>query len=393
MPSARHALAVIIVAGGLCSLCCTSLSAAPPIDVSPVTTQPAPLETSNWPLFRGNAEGQGVAQTSLPDKPQLLWKFKPGNTTFDATAVIVGDTVYVGDGDRAFHALALADGKPRWSTPIDQGFVSAAAVRDGRVYVGDAGGVFHCFDSASGRELWRFATAGEINSSPNLFEDSVIFGSQDGSLYRLRGKTGELIWKYSIQADGGIQSSPTLSGGRVLFAGCDGSLHVLDVATGKKISSLSFLDMTLATAAISGPTAFFGTEGGVFLGVNWQESKVLWKYQNPRSDAGYRSSAAVSADWVIIGGRSKAVQRLKPVDGEVVWSFSTAGRVDSSPVVAGERVYFGSADGRVYGLALDTGRPVWKHDTGGGVKASPALAQRRLIIGNENGVLYCFGVK
>jgi outer membrane protein assembly factor BamB len=354
--------------------------------------QRAPVvnDASQWPLFRGNVEGQGIAAARLPETPQVLWRFKALDTTFEATAVIAGDTVFVGDGDRAFHALSLSDGKPRWSIPVDQGFQSAAAVRDGRVYVGDAAGIFHCFDVKDGRELWRFETGAAINSSPTLYEDSVLFGSQDGSLYRLRGADGNRVWKYSIKAEGGIQSSPTLSGRRVMFAGCDGQLHVIDVVTGEKVSTLALQDMTLSSAAIVGSSAYLATQNGEFLAIDWQKPAILWRYRNKQNDAGYRSSAAASTDWVITSGRNKIVERLS-TGGQPVWSFSTAGRIDSSPVVAGERVYFGSADGRVYGVTLDTGQRTWKYDTGGAITASPSIAQDRLVIGNENGVLFCFG--
>ena len=88
----------------VCGLACVSCN-VPTAEVSPPpsSASPAPIVApagvvSNWPLFRGNAAGQGVAHTSLPAKPKLLWNFKPGDTTFEATAIIDGDTVYVGYG-------------------------------------------------------------------------------------------------------------------------------------------------------------------------------------------------------------------------------------------------------------------------------------------------------
>lgn len=393
MPNERHATLLLIASWVLCIPGCTepARDAPLPSPTLPVaTTVAAKLVGGDWPLFRGDAACQGVASSELPEKPQLLWKVNPGSSPFDATAIIVDQTVYVGDGE-AFYALALADGKPRWSVPIDQGFMASAAVRDGRIYVGDAAGVFHCLRAQDGHELWRYITAAKINSSANIFEDSVLFGSQDGSLYRLRSADGKLIWKYTIKADGGIQSSPSLSGAQVLFAGCDGSLHVVNAETGKHLRSIELRDPTLASAAILGNHAYFGTEGGNFLAIDWQLPKLLWTHRNPRSDLAYRSSAAITKDRVVFGGRNKTVEGLDPKDGKPVWSFMTGGAVDSSPVVAGDRVYFGSADGRIYGLSLDTGRLAWKHDTGGGFTAAPAIAGGRLVIGNENGTVYCFG--
>jgi outer membrane protein assembly factor BamB len=276
---------------------------------------------------------------------------------------------------------------------VDQGFMAAAAVQDGKVFVGDAAGVFHCFDAQEGREIWKVSTAGKINSSPNLFADSVLFGSQDGSLYRLNCADGKVIWKYTIKADGGIQSSPSLADGHVLFAGCDGSLHVVQAESGRHVGSLDLRDPTLSTAAVVKDQAYFGTEGGNFLAVNWRQPKLLWTYRNPRSDLAYRSSAAATPERIIIGGRNKAIECLSPADGKRLWSYMTGGGIDCSPVIAGDRVYVGSADGRIYGLSLESGKVLWKFDAGGGFSASPAVAQQRLVIGNENGTLYCFGIK
>lgn len=394
MPTAHHTTAMLIVSWWVtCLLGCTEPARNAPLLPPPLpATVSASTKTAggDWPLFRSDAACQGVATSELPEKPQLLWKVKPGASPFDATAVIVDQTVYVGDGE-AFYALALADGKLRWSVPVDQGFLASAAVRDGHVYVGDAAGVFLCLSTQDGHEVWRYVSGAKINSSANLFEDSVLFGSQDGSLYRLRCSDGKLIWKYTIKAEGGIQSSPSLSGDNVLFAGCDGSLHVVNVETGEHLRSIDLRDPTLSSAAILGSNAYFGTEGGNFLGIDWRLPKLLWTHRNPRSDLAYRCSAAVTANRVVFGGRNKAVEGLDPKDGKPVWSFMTGGAVDSSPVVAGDRVYFGSADGRIYGLSLDSGRLVWKHDTGGGFTAAPAIAQGRLVIGNENGAVYCFG--
>jgi len=368
-----------------------SSSESRPAPANPITS-PAAGSANVWPLFRGDPACQGVSESELPKKPEVLWRFKPGDTFFDATAVIVDDTVYVGDG-AAFHALRLADGKPRWSVAVDQGFMAAAAVKDGKLFVGDAAGVFHCYDAKDGREIWKASTAGKINSSPNLYAGSVLFGSQDGSLYRLNCADGKEIWKYSIKADGGIQSSPTLADGHVLFAGCDGSLHVVDAESGRHVGSLDLRDPTLSTAAVVKDQAYFGTEGGNLLAVDWRQPKLLWTYRNPRSDLAYRSSAAATAERVIIGGRNKTIECLSPADGKRLWTYMTGGGIDGSPVIAGDRVYVGSADGRLYGLSLESGKVLWKFDAGGGFTASPAIANGRLVIGNENGTLYCFGVK
>ena len=40
------------------------------------TSVTAEKKKDNWEYFRGNALSQGVAQSNLPEKPELLWEFE-----------------------------------------------------------------------------------------------------------------------------------------------------------------------------------------------------------------------------------------------------------------------------------------------------------------------------
>ena len=66
--------------------------------------QPAPAAASveagrDWPLFRGDPRSTGVAQTTLPDQPSLLWKYQVPKGSFEGTPAIVDGVVYIGDLD------------------------------------------------------------------------------------------------------------------------------------------------------------------------------------------------------------------------------------------------------------------------------------------------------
>ncbi len=76
-----------------------------------------------------------------------------------------------------------------------------------------------------------------------------------------------------------------------------------------------------------------------------------------------------------------------------MWSVTTKGKVESSPVIAGKVVFVGSGDGNLYGLRLADGKQVWKFAAGAEITASPAIGRGRLIIGTGDGAIYCFGKK
>src|SRR5258707_977217 len=39
------------------------------------------FDSGDWPLFRGNALGTGVAESALPERLELLWKYKLPDTS------------------------------------------------------------------------------------------------------------------------------------------------------------------------------------------------------------------------------------------------------------------------------------------------------------------------
>jgi outer membrane protein assembly factor BamB len=179
-------------------------------------------------------------------------------------------------------------------------------------------------------------------------------------------------------------------GNRGLLAGCDGKLHVVQLDNGAAVTTVDLEDPTLTTPAIAGDVAYWGTQGGRFLAVDWRQGAIVWKYDSPQHRP-LLSSAALAGRFAVFGGKDGEVRALKLGDGEPAWSFRTGGVVDSSPIAVGNRIFFGSGDGRVYAVDLKNGEQTWKYEAGGSFLASPAAAQGRLVIGNDAGDLYCFG--
>jgi hypothetical protein len=77
---------------------------------------------------------------------------------------------------------------------------------------------------------------------------------------------------------------------------------------------------------------------------------------------GGRLSAVVIADGTVYVASidTHTVWALDAVSGEVKWSYTTGGRVDSPPTVEKGRVLFGSADGYVYCLRAADGKLAWR---------------------------------
>ncbi len=342
----------------------------------------------SWRMFRGSQSLTGIAAADLPSPLKLRWSFQ-AKDSIESSAAIADGVVFVGSMDKSLYAVDLTTGKLRWTynaaAPIQE---SSPCVRNGVVYIGDLDGVFHAVDAA-GKALWTFKAEAEIKSSPNWDGGRVYFGAYDQNLYCLSANSGALLWKYAT--DGPVHGTPSIDKGIVYVSGCDEHLRAIHAASGKQLYSISLGNYAGASAAIRDGRAFVGTFGSEVLCIDLQRRATQWVYKHPARNFPFYSSAAVTENRIILGGRDKMVHCLDRASGKEIWSFTTKARVESSPLIAGKWVFIGSNDGRLYQLDLVTGKNAWDFDAGASLSASPAAAHGSLVIGSQDGALYCFG--
>ena len=342
----------------------------------------------NWSQFRGNHSLTGVSNSNVPASLKPLWTYEAGES-IESSAAIVGGTVFVGSQKGELVALSLENGSVYWKfstgSPIGE---SSPAYGGGAVYIGDLGGWINALNASDGRKLWAFKTGGEIKSSPVVIGDRVLIGSYDEHLYCLSARNGTVLWK--AKTNGPVHSTPGISDGMAFVAGCDEVFRAIRISDGQEVFTVNSGAYTGASPAVRSGIAYYGTFDNQVLSVDLQKRSVAWEYEHPTRKFPYYSSAAVTANRIVLGGRDKLVHGLS-LDGKAAWTFTTRARVESSPAIAGGRVYIGSNDGRFYVLALTTGAKLWEFNAGAPLSASPAIANGRIVIGSQDGRLYCFG--
>ncbi|HEX6728658.1 MAG TPA: PQQ-binding-like beta-propeller repeat protein [Pyrinomonadaceae bacterium] len=341
----------------------------------------------NWGQFRGNHRNSGVSESKVPSALKVLWTYEAGDA-IESSAAIVGGTVYVGSQKGELVALNLDNGAVYWRYKIDDPIgESSPAYSGGVVYIGDLAGWLHAVNASDGKKIWAYKTGTEIKSSPVVVDDRVLIGSYDENLYCISSK-GSLLWKF--KTNGPVHSTPGISNGVAFIAGCDEMFRGISISTGKEIFSVSSEAYTGASPALRGNSAFYGTFNNEVLMVNLTDHRVEWRYEHPQRKFPYYSSAAVTENRVVVGGRDKLVHGLN-LEGKEVWTVATRARVESSPAIADGRVFVGSNDGRFYVLGLTNGAKLWEFNAGAPLSASPAIAKGRIVIGAQDGKLYCFG--
>ena len=365
------------------------------------TATVAPSRQDNWPSFRHDIRQTGVASSDLPEKLELLWKFKAGEMV-TSTAAIVDGQVFVASLKGEVTCLDLKSGQPVWvyhskkaAAPDDflPGFKASPLVTETSVFLGDEDGVFHAIDRKTGKRQWVFQSNAEIISSATPYDDQVLFGSYDSNLYCLKASSGEQVWQFTTEDR--VNCSPAISGHFTFVAGCDAHLRVIDILTGKQQTDIPLGTYLIASPAVAGDLLYVGTFESEVVALNWKKAERVWTQKDPKREFPYHSSAAITDQVVVVGGQDKRVHCLRRQDGQELWTFTTRGKVNSSPVIVGDRVFVGSNDGNLYGLRLKDGTEFWRHTDGRPFSASPAVGNGCLVIGSESseGFVYCFGKK
>lgn len=355
---------------------------------------------ADWPFARGNTDSTGATKITLPDEPALLWTYEPEGAAFEATPVVAGGVVYLGDADGTMHAVRLKDGSQVWTTAFDETFLlSPAAVWGQSVFVPDADGTIHVLAVPDGAERWTFDAGAEVYGGSTVFtektrEGILLVPTEAGKLFALDAKTGAERWAFEIEAP--LRCSPTVVNGHALLAGCDGKLHTIDVLTGAETGTCEIGGPTGNTAAVSDGVAYFGMEGGEFYAIEVADPAkptIKWTRRDPKRGQGIRTAAAVTGEAVFYANQAKTISALDLETGEPLWQKRTRSGVEASPLALGNgRVLALTRRGRVLLLDAKTGDEAWSYDAGGEFIASPAASDGRVLIANTDGTLRCFGV-
>ena len=164
-----------------------------------------------------SAQGDGWVRGYEALSGKKLWEFdtNPKDSTWPrtrneviATPVVVGDRVYIGNGQDPEHGEGIGhfyaiDATKRgditqsgvvWHNDKVRRSISTAAVADGLVYVADFSGYLRCFDANTGQEYWVHDMLAAVWGSPFVVDGRVYLGDEDGDVVALvHGKKKEVL--------------------------------------------------------------------------------------------------------------------------------------------------------------------------------------------------------
>ena len=348
-------------------------------------------EDPQWSSYHGGFSLDGVANTTVPDNPVRLWRFKAGKQV-EFTPVVGDGQIYFTTIQGDMFALDMA-GKQVWKTKLKDDLFSSPPIYTNKLVIaGSMNGFLHAIHAADGRTKWRYDVEDNIMGSANRVDlkgnrKAVVIPAQAvGSIHCVDLETGRRIWKTEEvdRADG----SASVGGGRIVMGSCASALHVFSVAEARKVRDipLGAECQVAGGVALSGGLAFAGTRNGSVCAVDVETGKIVWTNRDSKREA--FTTPAVDDRTVVFGSDDKHVYGLERKTGKKIWSFD-ADDIPSSPVIAGDRVVV-SAGGSLYLLRLKDGRKVWSADVSDYL-TSPAVVGGMIIVGADDGTITLFG--
>ncbi len=116
----------------------------------------------------------------------------------------------------------------------------------------------------------------------------------------------------------------------------------------------------------------------------------LWGIQD-NTDIG--AGAVLYKDYVVYANTAGIVKALNSVNGELIWSYKTDGKIFSTPAIESDIAVVGSTDGFIYAFNVKSGSLIWKYKCDKSVLGSPAIYGGNIYIGASDGIFRAINLR
>jgi outer membrane protein assembly factor BamB len=253
--------------------------------------------------------------------------------------------------------LEVTDPKSRWDH-----YSSSAVVAGDSVYVGSRDGCVFRFNAETGATLRRYCSTDLITATPVVDGNRVYFASFDKNVYAAERDTGRIVWKHDAQGE--VPRDLTLAGRNILAGSRSYDLVALDKASGKPAWTRYYWFSWVDSVAnpVDG-TIYIGSSDSLRVyALDVASGKKLWVSRLPgwawaKPAVGgktvYESFAGSSG--YNFGGRAGGFAAIDRATGKLRWMIDSkkpekalAYGFAASPILANGRVFAADLDGKIY---------------------------------------------
>jgi outer membrane protein assembly factor BamB len=342
-----------------------------------------------------------------------IWASHFGSGKYQASPVVAGDFVYVGDEDGYLTKFPLATGTASasptftatWRTNVCfNGIYSKPAVGNSRVFVSTIAGQVCAFNDQTGAFIWRQQMPrGGWANGPVLVGDTVYATGHNGDVLAI-SRAGTLLWSANV---GGSDAQHPLLGGPIVLNGTvyvgtyDGRIMAVTPTTvtqlakfdGGQINDVLATDGTNLYASVNYPTSpSVGTVRVVSL---TPQGQIRWNIDT-RLDPTYsgRVQAPTVVDGIVYAPTKFNIVYLRSDTGARVALADTSPNQPTTPALANGVAYVGGIQGSgaptgaLQAFDAKTGIPLYYSHTPTVANTSPAVAADGTVLlggGNASG--------
>ena len=237
--------------------------------------------------------------------------------------------------------------KARYSTSISHtiGYEASAVIVGNYMYIGDNGGMFYCIDLHTMDLVWSQYIHDDLNATP-VFEwgddgegylylaTSMEYSAGTVYIYKINANTGEFVWTktyenvvYDYDVSGGALSSPVLG------------------KPGTDLDGLVIFSIAKTPGAWSGTLVALDTETG---SVVWEKTLGNYAWSSPVSI--YTDSGK---GYLVIGDSVGYLYLIEGSTGKILHTESLGSNIEASPVVFNNKLVVGTRGCHVYGIEIN----------------------------------------
>jgi outer membrane protein assembly factor BamB len=322
--------------------------------------------------------------------PDILWSIDL-DQPFVGPSLVADDLLLLptsqsdaAEQSAALHALSLSDGDLRWQKSFEHAFISGlVTAADDLILVSLTGthllhgeGKLLALD-ADGEEHWRWHSEESVQrvSAPAVADDVVCFTVDTHTLVVLGLASGEERTKIPLDAKASL-AAPALSDG-VAYVPCRGP-HLLAVGLNGEMrwrfaddDSDAWLDKT---PILVNDRLFAVLSTGAALALRTADGSLAWRVDVGSSGKALSPPVTDIDNQRLYVGARDGLYALDLTDGDELWYFPTARRVEAAPVVHAGVIYATCHDHYLYALDAASGEELWRCEVERRIEVSPALA-------------------
>lgn len=316
--------------------------------------------------------------------------------------------------------------KPEYST--DEPFVAELQTN---MYVVSEGSILYALDPATGDMRWKFHDLAGITFEPLALGD-YVFVNTPANVLKLNAITGDIVdtlisntknktpngplngegnfvyvpytavengtpvsvvskfnytnneetsWKLN---GGGLTTSPVIFGKTILvpFAG------ELKVVSTEDANALLWSEAVtnVNNPATDGVNVFI-TSGNTLSVYNFEKGGLVWSYTAADE---INTSPILYGGNILFGCNDNKLYCIDSIARAPRWTFLTDERIFSSPYAYDQTIYFGSNDHYFYAVNVDDGSLKWRYRTNALIRTSPIAHEGTVYIGSYDQHVYAF---